>query len=104
MYTTSKHRIPTRIVFGAETVAHIVKPATRRCSVTTAERFHACAECNPSDCSVDPGAPCMVAVTGRGNLFVEEISEILSETALHPTRYSYGLVQFDRAVQGALAR
>lgn len=36
----------------------------------------------------------MIAVSGRGRLSIEEIQEVLSETALHPTRYSYGLVQF----------
>jgi hypothetical protein len=40
----------------------------------------------------------MIAVSGRGKLDVNSITQILSDTALYPTKYSYGLVQYNAAI------
>jgi subtilisin family serine protease len=44
----------------------------------------------------------MIAAAGKAQLTVQEIENILSATALYPTKFSFGLAQYTRAVKETL--
>ena len=41
----------------------------------------------------------MIAVSGKGRLLIAEIENILVDTALYPTKFSFGLVQYNMAIK-----
>ena len=45
----------------------------------------------------------MIAICGRGKLNEERVNQILSSASFYPTKYSYGLVQYDASISKSRA-